>query len=97
MQKLVKNHNSKLTITSEFCQIQNAESLKMIGCARLNKGLYLIDTSKHEVTINTAGNLNHPDQSVTKNIWHHRMSHTIKQQGRSLCCIMWVMETIFQY
>ena len=40
----------------------------MIGCVRLDKGLYLIDTSKHEVSINTAGNLNHPDQSVTKNL-----------------------------
>ena len=55
MQKLVRNHNCKLTITSEYCQIQNAESLKMIGCAMLNRELYLIDTPKHEVTINTTG------------------------------------------
>ena len=75
VQKLVENHNCKLTITFEFCQIQNAESLKMIGRVRLNKGLYLIDTSKHEVTINIAGNLNYLDQSVTKNIWHHRLGY----------------------
>jgi len=90
VQKLVKNHNCKLTITSEFCQIQNAESLKMIGCARLNRGLYLIDTPKHEVTINTAGNLNIPDQSVTKNIWHHKLGH---QSNR----VLQHMRNIFPY
>ena len=75
MEKLVKNHNSKLTISSEFCQIQNAESLKMIGCARLNRGLYLIDTPKHEVTVNTARELKDPDRNATKNIWHLRLGH----------------------
>ena len=89
-QKLVKNHNYKLTITSEFCQIQNVESLKMIGCARLNRGLYLIDTPKHEVIVNTARELKDPDRNATKNICHLGLGHLSNK-------ILQHMSNIFPY
>jgi len=90
VQKLVKNHNCKLTITSEFCQIQNVDSLKMIGCARLNRRLYLIDTPKHEVTVNTARELKDPSKDATKNIWHLRLGHPSNK-------ILQHMSNIFPY
>jgi len=42
VQKIVKYHNWKLIFSSELCQIQDACSLKMIGEARLQEGLYIL-------------------------------------------------------
>jgi len=47
----------------------------MIGCARLNRGQYLIDTPKHEVTVNTSRELKDPGRNTTKNIGHLRLGH----------------------
>jgi len=52
----------------EFNLVFCVESLKLIRCARLNRGLYLIDTPKHEVIVNTTGEMKDEGENITTNI-----------------------------
>jgi len=72
-QKIVKSYNCKLAFSFEFCEIQDVDSLKMIGYTRLSEGLYLMEIPKQEVKLNMTGTS--IDERKLKNVWHLRLEH----------------------
>jgi len=72
-QKIVKSYNCKLTFSFEFCEIQDVDSLKMIGYIRLSAGLYLMEIPKQEVKLKMTGTS--IDERKSKNVWHLRLEH----------------------
>jgi len=79
VQKIVKYHNWKLIFSSELCQIQDVCSLKMIGEARLQEGLYILKLSEAARIVNSFSNISEARSDSSKSqddgIWHKRLGH----------------------
>ncbi|XP_019420691.1 PREDICTED: uncharacterized protein LOC109330875 [Lupinus angustifolius] len=71
--KLTTSLACTLTFSNNHCQIQDTQSLKMIGAAELRGGLYMLSQSSKKYCESTHVNLyTSYDDS---NIWHSRLGH----------------------
>ncbi|XP_058757455.1 uncharacterized protein LOC131630718 [Vicia villosa] len=70
--KLVHQNNCHVQFTNDSCKILQNHSLVMIGTAKLQRGLYVLDSSPHPHACHSSA------QNSTQNnanLWHLRLGH----------------------
>jgi len=86
--KLVSTLCYSLTFVFDSCKIQEVNSLRVIGLAKLRKGLYYLADSKmstHLQPNNVVINHTAATPITTSNLWHFRLRHLSGNRLNILC------------
>ena len=86
--KLTTSLNYKLTFSALTCQIQDMDTMKIIGVAELRNGLYTLDPTsfivhKH-VTVPTQLSYVNSASYTSSHLWHFRLGHPSSQKMHAL-------------
>ena len=75
--KFLSSHNHKLTFAGFLCQIQEVSTMKMVGLAKLQQGLYHLVTQDNSSLTPYLSSFNHISLSTinNNNLWHFRLGH----------------------
>ena len=75
--KFLSSHNHKLTFSGFLCQIQEVSTMKMVGLAKLQQGLYHLVTQDNSSLTPHLSSDNHISLSTinNNNLWHFCLGH----------------------